>query len=135
MANHADYLIRRGMEVRILVPLTEADEHFRYGFEHHYRRAGVRFIRLAEKAPSFRTKLYGRFGMWSLRAHMAAFDMLGSCQEVQEEIEQADILVSNDVASAGLLNYTGPQCVSIVETHNRWASLYKFFSRRRTRSP
>lgn len=69
VANHADYLIRRGMEVRILVPLTEADEHFRYGFEHHYRRVGVRFIRLAEKAPSFRTKLYGRFGMWSLRAH------------------------------------------------------------------
>ncbi|MGB6065364.1 MAG: glycosyltransferase family 4 protein [Desulfomonilaceae bacterium] len=129
VANHADYLIRRGMDVRIVVPLTEADEHLGYGFEHHYVGAGVRLIRLSEKSPSFRTKLYGHFRTWNLREHLAAFDMLGSCREVQEEIGQADIFVSNNAASAVLLDYANPQCVSIVETHNRWASLYSCFSR------
>jgi glycosyltransferase involved in cell wall biosynthesis len=128
VANHADYLIRRGTDVRIVVPLTEADEHLRHGFKHHYGCERVRFIRLSEKAPRFRTKLYDHFSRWSLREHLAAFGMLASCRELQEEIEQADILVSNNVASAALLNYTAPHCVSIVETHNRWAPLYTFFS-------
>lgn len=131
VANHADYLVRKGVDVRIVVVITESEEHLRHGFEDRFGSVGVRFIRLSMQTPSFRAKLYRHFRSWSLREHLTAFDMLGTCPGVQEEIGQADIVVTNNVASAPLLQYAGSQTVSIVETHNRWATLSKLFSSER----
>ncbi|MDQ7783778.1 MAG: glycosyltransferase [Desulfomonilaceae bacterium] len=128
VANHADYLVRRGMDLRIVVLLTEGEEHLKHGFEDRFGSVGIRFIKLSRKAPSFRAKLYRHFSAWNLHEHAAAFDMLAGCPEVREEIGQADILVTNSAASAALLKCTGRECVSIVETHNRWASLRELVS-------